>query len=288
MGSSFLMGAKMERKNDECLIISEKKEMKLEKFHRLLGHASLDTTKATAKRLKLKLIGSFKHCEDCILAKIKRKNLNKVSSTKSKLPGERILIDVSYIKRESLGKKNMWILIEDQASTMKWSYFGRRKNELIDIVYDFILKLKKTNENLGKFLRMDNSGENIGLKNKLEKNGIATIIEFTSPNTPEQNGQVERSFATLWGRVRAMLNNSGVDPDLRTELWAECAATATKLCNMLSKSDGKSPFEKFYGKECKFEKNLKLFGEVGHQNCQIYQHERKNFKQRRKVYFPGI
>ena len=77
--------------------------------------------------------------------------MNKASTTKSKHPGERILVDASYIKRESLGKKNMWILIEDQASTMKWSYFGRRKNELINIVYDFIVKLKKTNENLENF-----------------------------------------------------------------------------------------------------------------------------------------
>jgi hypothetical protein len=39
---------------------------------------------------------------------------------------------------------------------------------------------------------MDNSRENIGLKNKLEKEGIEVQFELTSPNTPEQNGQVER------------------------------------------------------------------------------------------------
>jgi hypothetical protein len=44
---------------------------------------------------------------------------------------------------------------------------------------------------------MDNSGENIELKNKLQKGGVDTTIEFTTPNTPEQNGQVERIFATL-------------------------------------------------------------------------------------------
>ena len=263
MGSSFLMGAKVKNVGEGCLVVSEAKEMKLEKFHKLLGHASLETTKQTAKRLNLKLIGNFKQCEDCILAKIKRKNLNKESQNKSRIPGERILIDVSYIKRESLGKRNMWILIEDQASTMKWSHFGRRKNESINIVFNFIQQLKAKSPNLGKYLRMDNSGENVVLKNKLHKEGVDTVVEFTSPNTPEQNGQVERSFATLWGRVRAMLNNSGVDAELRAELWAECAATATKLNNMLSKKGGKSPYELFHGKECKFAKKLKLFGEIG-------------------------
>jgi hypothetical protein len=86
--------------------------------------------------------------EDCISAKIKKMKMSKVSLTKSKLPGEIILTDVSYIKRESLGKMNMWILIEDQVSKMKWRYFGRRKNELINIVYDFIIKLKKENKTL--------------------------------------------------------------------------------------------------------------------------------------------
>ena len=96
---------------------------------------------------------------------------------------------------------------------------------------------------------MDNSCENIGLKNKLEKDGIGTIIEFTSPNTPEQNGQVERSFATLWGRVRAMLNNSGVNPDLRTELWDECAATATKFATCYLKMMEKVPLKSFMEKK---------------------------------------
>ena len=36
--------------------------------------------------------------------------------------------------------------------------------------------------------------------------------------------------------------------------------TATKLSNMVSRNGAKSPFEMFYGKKSKFEKNLKLFG----------------------------
>ena len=49
------------------------------------------------------------------------------------------------------------------------------------------------------FLRMDNANENVTLKTKLENEGLNVQVEFTSPNTPQQNGQVERSFATLWG-----------------------------------------------------------------------------------------
>jgi hypothetical protein len=47
-------------------------------------------------------------------------------------------------------------------------------------------------------------------------------------------------------------------------LWAECAATATKLNNLLVRtSKKKNPFELFYGKENPIKKHLKSFGEIG-------------------------
>jgi hypothetical protein len=33
------------------------------------------------------------------------------------------MLDISLMKETSLGKRNVWILIEDQASKMKWSLF---------------------------------------------------------------------------------------------------------------------------------------------------------------------
>jgi hypothetical protein len=53
-------------------------------------------------------------------------------------------------------------------------------------------------------LRMDNAAENASLNSNLWKEGLHIEVEFPSPNTPEQNGKVERGFATLWGRVRAI------------------------------------------------------------------------------------
>lgn len=73
-----------------------------------------------------------------------------------------------------------------------------------------IKKLKAKDPKNVSFLRMDNAAENVSLKSNLEKEGLPVEVEFTSPNTPEQNGQVERSFATLWERVRAMLNDLGL------------------------------------------------------------------------------
>jgi hypothetical protein len=87
---------------------------------------------------------------------------------------------------------------------------------------------------------MDNAAENVSLKSNLEKEGLHVEVEFTSPNTLEQNGQVESCFAKLWRRVRAMLNNSGVEKDFRNELWAECGSTATKLSNLIVRTNERS------------------------------------------------
>jgi hypothetical protein len=52
-------------------------------------------------------------------------------------------------------------------------------------------------------------------------------MEFTAPNMPQENGKVERAFATLWGRTRAMLSNACFNEEFRTGLWTECARCAT-------------------------------------------------------------
>jgi hypothetical protein len=63
-----------------------------------------------------------------------------------------------------------------------------------------------------KTLRLDNSGENRKLQHKLKTSGFGHIVyEYTSPRTPEQNGKVERGFATVLGRARSMMNSAGLD-----------------------------------------------------------------------------
>ena len=46
-------------------------------------------------------------------------------------------------------------------------------------------------------------------------------FEFTAPNTPQQNGKAERKFATLKGRIRAMMN------------WGDFLRTLDKRCGLM-------------------------------------------------------
>ena len=71
-------------------------------------------------------------------------------------------------------------------------------------------------------------------------------LQETHPSNMER---FERAFATLYGRVRSMLNQAGLSKTMRDLMWTEAAATATKLENILvDKKDYKSPHELIYGK----------------------------------------
>ncbi len=52
----------------------------------------------------------------------------------------------------------------------------------------------------------NNAGENVSLQKAYKQEGLGMFFEYTTPGTPQQNGRVEQKFATLYNRVRAMLN----------------------------------------------------------------------------------
>ena len=114
-----------------------------------------------------------------------------------------------------------------------------------------------------KFIRCDNAGENQTAEALCKQEGLGIIFEYTAPNTPQQNGRVERRFATLYGQVRSMLNGAHLNQEFRNGLWAECARTATDLDNLDCENlDHKPRYTLFYGKEYKPFKYLHQFGEI--------------------------
>jgi hypothetical protein len=70
---------------------------------------------------------------------------------------------------------------------MKWSNFIRRKGEFINTMMTLIRKLKAEDKNKVKYIRLDNAGGNLGLKTRIEAEGLSIKLEFTISETPEQN-----------------------------------------------------------------------------------------------------
>jgi hypothetical protein len=124
-----------------------------------------------------------------------------LNPNKAKKRGERLCVDISWIKKSSIGNNKYWLLIEDEYTSMKWSFFVNRKPKAGKTIIEFIKSGRNKDPDFGKFLRLDNSGENQAMVANLKKEEVEISIEFTAPHTLEQNGKVERSFATLWGKT---------------------------------------------------------------------------------------
>ena len=66
--------------------------------------------------------------------------------------------------------------------------------------------------------RCDNVGENIQFEEKLIQIGKNINVEILAPNTPQQDGIVERAFTTLYSRVRAIMNYAFFERNLHQKL----------------------------------------------------------------------
>ena len=234
-------------------------------FHQVLGHMNDECTKKTAKYYEIELQGKLEPCEKCLIGKARQKNLLKETrQEKSKTPGHRLYLDISSVKGESFGKKKFWLLVVDEATDNCWSFFLKQKSQTAKTIIEFIKNLKSKENIEVKNIRCDNAGENKKIEEKAKELGLGIKFEYTAPNTPQQNGVVERKFATLYGRVRTMFADCEMDSEtkIRKGLWTECANTATKNEN-ISVRDVNPPFTKFHGKDSRIVPHLRRFGEMG-------------------------
>ena len=105
-----------------------------------------------------------------------------------------------------------------------------------------------------------------------DKHGIQ--IEYTAPNTPQQNGIVERKFVTICNRSCAAMFTAKFGDEVQGLLWAESANTHTRLTNVVANSkDVKCPDWLWYGKQPTIYKHLVQFGQIGFATIQARQNK---------------
>jgi len=240
------------------------REMDINEFHALIGHPSFDTTEITAEYYGITLTGQGKPCEDCALAKSRQTNVPKSTETRSEVPGERFFIDGTHIKKKSIGGAKFWHLVVDDCTDFCWSFFLKKKSDQVDLILDLIKDVKAKYNYTVRYIRCDNAGENTSLEKKCLEQGLGITFEYTSPHSPQFNGRVERKFATLYTKVRCLLNGARVTLSLRHGLWAEAARAATDLENIVvTKRKGKDSHNAFCNKELPGLRNMHTFGEMG-------------------------
>ena len=263
-GNSVLLAAKMVTKNQEevnAAIVNGKQSK--EHFHRVTGYAGHHLMDGTAKYYKVDLTGKVNNCLSCSLEKIRQKNIPKKNEEKSKNPGERMYLDISSMRKSSMGGRQHWVMLVDEATKYMKSFFLKKKNEQVEPIIDWIKALKARHKIQVKIIRCDNAGENKVLERESAKIDLGIIFEYTAPGTPQQNGVVERAFVTDMGRARAMMNLAGFTMAKRQQMWCEVAQTATMLDNILVQESAKSPpFTQYFGVDAKYAKHLRVFGEM--------------------------
>ena len=187
-GNSVLLAAKMVIKNPEEVnaVIVNGKQSK-EYFHRVTGHAGHHLMDATAKYYKVDLTGKVNNCLSCSLEKIRQKNIPKKNEDKTKNPGERMYLDISSMRKTSMGGRQHWVMLVDEATKYKKSFFLKKKNEQVEPIIDWIKALKARHKIQVKIIRCDNAGENKVLERESDKKELGIILEYTAPGTPQQN-----------------------------------------------------------------------------------------------------
>jgi hypothetical protein len=190
--------------------------------------------RSTAKAMGIILTGNLSQCVHCPLAKDRQRNMNKKDNSTISKKGERLCIDISSVSKVSISNKKFWLLVLDENTSYKWSFILKTKSDQVQVLIEHIMDLEAKEGVKVKYIRCDNAGENLSLEKECKRRGLGITFEYTAPNTPQQNGKVERAFATLYGRVRAMLNQASLTSKMRGDIWTEAASTATKLENAMS------------------------------------------------------
>ena len=167
-------------------------------------------------------------CYACAMAKAKEKKNNKVSKTESTQKGERLFIDKSSVWAQSFSGSKFWLLVVDDWSNMCWSFFLPTKGHVGQTIVQFIKNLRVQKIPV-KNIYCDNAGENFSIQKMCEKEEYGNNFEFTGPGSPQYDGKVERKFSTMYGKVRAFLNNAKLPTNFRKGLWAEAMLPTWKM-----------------------------------------------------------
>ena len=96
------------------------------------------------------------------------------------------------MRKPSMGGRQHWVMLVDEATKYKKSFFLKKKNEQVEPIIDWMKALKARHEIQVKIIRCDNAGESKVLERESDKNELGIIFECTAPGTPQQNGVVER------------------------------------------------------------------------------------------------
>ena len=203
----------------------------------------------------------FKNCDVCLRAKQTRQCFPE-SSTYSNEIFDLIHCDLwGPYRTTALCGTRYFLTIVDDHSRAVWVYLLQDKTSVSRHLKEFLALVHTQFSKKVKTIRSDNGTEFVCLSRYFQENGIQH--ETSCVYTPQQNGRVERKHRHILNIARALRFQA----HLPIEYWGECVKTAVYLMNRTPSQllNGKTPFEKLYGRTPSFN-HLKVFG------CLAYAH----------------
>jgi hypothetical protein len=128
-----------------------------DKFHIMMGHPLNEVLKETAQANKIQLTGVHHcPCTHCTEVKIRMKNIPKKARKIATKKGERLLLDLFWIKIASFAHNRYWLLIMDEYTHFLWSYFLKSKDENVLVIFTHLIHIRNDEKVKVKFIRCDN------------------------------------------------------------------------------------------------------------------------------------
>ena len=126
-------------------------------LHQVTGHAGQQLMVDTAKYYGVNVTGLVTKCLSCSLEKIRQKNIPKKNEGTAKNPGERMYLDISSVKDESLGGRRHWAMLVDEATRCKHSFFLKKKSDQVNMVSSWLKGPNNKYKIQVKFISCDNA-----------------------------------------------------------------------------------------------------------------------------------
>ena len=205
-------------------------------------------------------------CEVCVRAKQTRTSFGS-ERIKAQRPVELIHADVcGPIQCPTWDGNRYFVTFLDDFTHYTAVSLIKGKYEVPTKLKEFVAEAETRWKSKVSKIRCDNGLEynNTELKTWAKKNG--TVIDFTTPYTPQLNGKAERLNRTLLNKVRALLFDSGLDK----EMWGEALYVATYLTNR-SPTAGSSvtPAEMWFQRKPDLS-GIQMFGGKAYAKCLTY------------------
>lgn len=238
-----------------------------ERWHERLAHVNAKSLADTAQQGAAYGLEGLKFhklvCTPCQTAKSKAESYSSTEKEIKYEPGECVHADLVHANATSIAGFKYFLLIKDQGSNFRQTYFQKVKTETVENMIDGINFLTTQTGNKCKLVRFDNGTEfkNSKLSAYFSEKGIQQ--GFNAPHASQSNGLIERDVRTVQEAATAML----IEAQLDSGHWDDAVSTACYVLNrtLSSKNRKQTPFELIFKKKPSLH-HVKIFG------CKAFAH----------------